>query len=95
METAEVGGGRVRKQENLAAVLSYLNCSSLLKTAIALCSFFQGSLPPFLPEAQLRKGALSKNRSPFYFCQDYQESLSLTYNALKPPYIFSSHRSLL
>lgn len=64
MKTAEVGGGRVQKQENLAAVLSYLNCSSLLKTAIALCSFFLGSLPPFLPEAQLRKGALSKDRNP-------------------------------
>ena len=76
MKTAEVGGGgcmcvgseQGAKTENLAAVLSYLNCSSLLKTAIALfCSFFLGSLAPFLPKAQPEKAALSKDRSALYF----------------------------
>lgn len=102
MKTAEVGGGACvwvgeqgAKTENLAAVLSYLNCSSLLKTAIALfCSFFLGSLAPFLPKAHPGKAALSKDRSALYFVRTvgvFEPRLQPP----KPPYNFSSHRSLL
>ena len=97
MKTAEGVGGKcacvwVGEQgatTESSAGLSYLNCSSLLKTAIALFSLsFQAVL--LLSYQRHSRGRGHFPRSPLSFMSEPLESLSLIYTPLKAPYNFPS-----
>lgn len=87
-------GEQGAKTENWA-VLSYLNCSSLLKTAIALFSLsFQAIL--LLSYQRQSRGRGHFLRSPLSFCQNHWGlGASFTTPSKHPTTSLPSHRSLL